>query len=137
VTLLNRLRPYFFLIALALGLALIEVLRPLDSMDGWLLILYGVWISELDRQINPRATAPDVGPLLPWDDMRAGERLEYFLFAMSATALGVLVVTISALSYGGLMENWAVLLAGLVMITAGLSAGYRNWTHRYGPIESK
>lgn len=137
MNLFNRLKPYFFLTALALGLALVELLSPLDSADGFWLIVYGAMIGAWNQQLNPTVATQDDGPLIPWDEMRVGERLEYFLFAMSATALGVLVMTVSALSSGGLVENWAVLLAGLVMIAAGLGAGYWNWIHRYGTIESE
>ena len=114
-----------------------KYLSPLDGHDGWGLIIYGAIIGAWNQQLNPTVAKQDHGPLIPWDEMRVGERLEYFLFALSATALGILVMTVSAFSSGGLMENWAVLFAGLVMIAAGLGAGYWNWIHRYGTIESE
>lgn len=136
VSFLDSLRPWFFLIALAFGLALIAILSPLDDHDGWGLIIYGAIIGAWNQQLNPTVTTQDVGPPIPWDEMHAGERLGYFLSAMSATALGVLILTVSAFSSGGLVENWMGLLMGLVVIAVGLGIGYLNWVHRHGAVET-
>lgn len=131
VTLASRLRPYFLLIALGFSFLLIQVMSPLDSLDGWLLIVYGVWICTLDQQINPRTAKQQDGPLLPWDEMRIGEKLEYFFMALSSAVLGVLVFVVSTFSSEGIV--WQALLAGCVLIAAGMGLGYWGWIHRYGP----
>jgi hypothetical protein len=133
----DRLRPWFFLIALAFGFALIKILTPLDFHDGVGLIIYGAIVGAWNDQRNPSVEIEDVGPLIPWDKMHAGDRLEYFFHPLSVTVLGLLFVAVSVLSFGSLAENWIGLLGGLVIVLGGLGTGYRKWIRRYGAVESE
>jgi hypothetical protein len=133
----DRLRSWFFLIAFAFGFALIKILSPLDFHDGVGLIIYGAIVGAWSDQVNPSAEIEDVGPLIPWDKMHAGDRLEYFFHPVSVTVLGLLFVAVSVLSFGSLAENWISLLGGLVIVLGGLGTGYRKWIRRYGAVESE
>jgi hypothetical protein len=134
---LNRLRPYLILVPLGAGVLLIEALSPLDWWDGLMLLLCGSTIGGWSDKSKTSFAQKHKGPLLRWDEMHPGEKLEHFFVAMSVTVIGMLVVVVLTFSSDNLADKWVGLLAGGVFVATGLGLGYWNWIHRYGAVESE
>ncbi|MFO6448509.1 hypothetical protein ACLBKU_15350 [Erythrobacter sp. NE805] len=134
---LNLLKSNVLLIGLMLGWVLLRVLEPLDRVEGWLCILYGMAIIDLDRRLNPAAEVP-VGPWLPWNRMGAGEKLEYFFPAIIAAALGLLVIVLAvmmmdrSLLVGGIMGAM-----GLVTMGGAAWSARTRWQRRWAALEGE
>jgi hypothetical protein len=138
VTVLNRFRPYFLLIAALPALAAVHLLGPIGWQGGVLLILYGSWIGDIHGRLNPRPDLPeDPQPWLPWNRLGAGEKLEYLLPTLLMIALGALGTTAILLAGGTGIKHWLTLACWLAFVAMGAWDLRRRWLRRWGALESE
>ncbi len=131
MSLSNRLRRNFKWLSAGVGLPVIFLICPPEWL-GWTLFVFGQLIAVIDEWLNPRPRS-HTGPLLPWNQMDAGDRLEYFFLPMSITVVGVLIVVITT---GADVESWPPIVFGTLWIAFGLGLGYFNWRNRWGAVEA-
>lgn len=135
VPFLDRVRGLFLIVAVVPALVLVDALGPVGWENAYFLILYGVVIGDINRRLNPEPER-QVGPILPWNRMGAGEKLEYFFPALLVLALGLLVLLIAWIMRSGSTGSWIMVGSGLAII--GLAAGIarERWHHRWAALEA-
>lgn len=136
VRLLDRLRPWFTLIAVVPALIVVDQLEPIGWMGGYFLILYGIGIGDIDRRLNP-PPEPQKGPWLPWNQMGVGDKLEYFFVELFLVPMALLVIIVTVLGSDRPLEEWPILTASLFMAGVGIWHAYSKWLNRWGAVESE
>ncbi|WP_226699351.1 hypothetical protein [Qipengyuania gaetbuli] len=129
----DRLKPHFFTIAVATGLALAWVLSPLDWFDGFVLFLLGSVAGDWNRQLNPVVDGTE-GPVFPWDEMNAGDKLAYFLPALAITVFGLIFLAM-AIQFSRVAIDWTSIGVAIFVVVLGLGHGYWKWLHRYRSVD--
>ncbi len=127
---LERLKPHFFTIAVFAGLGLAWLLSPLDWVEGFALFLLGSVAGDWNRQFNPNE--PDTsGPIFPWDKMHSGDKLAYFLPAISLVVAGLIFLMVAIQLFSQMDTDWAGILMAIFMIGLGAATAYWKWIHRF------
>ncbi len=126
---LERLKPHFFTIAVLAGGALAWLLSPLEWFDGFILFLLWSIAGGWNRQLNPNEYEME-GPILPWDEMHSGERLAYFLPAVTIVIVGSVFLMMS-IQFSRVSIDWAAIAAAIVIVGLGIANAYRKWANRY------
>lgn len=137
MSLLSRLKSNVLLIGLLFGMALLDLMEPLNRMDGWLLIMYGISLASLDRHFNPNPPKAETGPWLPWNQMDAGDRLGYFFPALFFAVPGTLLLMVAGLSSGSITDKWVPLAFAVLSIGGGARIAYDRWRNRWGAVEAE
>ena len=136
VSLLNRLKPFFLPAAIAAAIACAHWLGPIEADGVVWFIMYGIGIGEIDRRLNPRPEHDAKGPLTPWNQMDAGDRLEYFFPALIVAVPGILLLTVAALWSGSFSDKLIPLAFAALMVGSGTWIAYDKWRNRWGAVEA-
>jgi hypothetical protein len=136
VSILNRLKRYFLLLAGVPGLAVIFWWCP-PKWTFVALFIYGQLICGIDLWLNPRSRNPRKGPPIPWNRMDAGDRLEYFFPAICIAVPGALLFIIAALWSGSILDKWMPLAFGVSLMAMGAWLAFGNWRNRWGGAASE
>ncbi|RNJ63459.1 MAG: hypothetical protein EDM03_03350 [Porphyrobacter sp. IPPAS B-1204] len=137
MSILSRLKANLLLVGLLFGIALLDLMEPLDRMDGWLLIMYGISLASLDRHFNPNSPKAETGPWLPWNQMGAGDKLEYLLPAILFVVMGALLTSAALLGGATGFPFWLTLAGGLGITGFGAWEMRHRWHRRWAALESE
>jgi len=136
MSILNRLKENILFIGLLFGMVLLDLLEPIGRIEGWMLIFYGMAIVELDRRFNQHRVEPEAGPYQRWDEMHAGDRLEYFFPALFVIVLGTLVLILAVFASGSITDKWQSLAIAALVIGSGIWITYDKWRNRWNAVEN-
>jgi hypothetical protein len=129
VNISDGLKRSFFPLSLVVGIALVWLLSPLDWFEGIMLFFFGSVAGDWDRRLNPVVDSRQ-GPILPWDEMHAGDKLAHFFPGLVITVFGFILLAVG-IQFSRVTTEWEMIGIGMLLVATGIGQGWLNWHHRY------